>query len=910
MTVKELFVACIEADANERRRLLDDTATSDPVVADQVRRLLDAHESSADMFEPVGRDVLFDLAPSEDEDLRRRLGPYRVGDILGEGGMGVVYRAEQDHPRRDVALKILPAGCLRPGRLRRFEAEADALARLHHPAITQIHAAGTLEDESDDHRSMPYIAMELIDGDDLIDWAAANRPSLERRLTLLADIADGVHYAHTRGVIHRDLKPSNILVTSDGRPKIVDFGVARVADRVETLTQAGEIVGTLAYMSPEQARGGDDDIDTRSDQYALGVIAYELVAGKLPIEVRGRSIAEATRCIAEETPTPPSSALESSSPNFVRDLDVVILKALAKTESDRYASVDAFAADLRRVVANEAIMARPPSTRESVAHFAKRHRLATGATLAVALALVAGVATLTATNRKLEAAEQEARDNFEDAEERRVRLERATSELREKTRELDAALIDARTARTQAEAARTEAERDRDRTLGLFHSIEYWLGAGDGLAGRHHPKVTLGTMLDDLVRRAENLEAEPLPRAMFWYLAAGLANRFRRYDEGLDFATRAEAIFSSDTRSEADRRFLLNAHYVKGSALSSLRRYDEAKASLRASITLADSLEDSKLRSRFRGRFAAALARVLVTQGKTSEAQSWIQHAHDAIDDLDTTPNAVRHRVTIAQLLQQMGKHEDAAELLDDIIDESRDEPDLLLPHVAARIDAAWNERALANLESAETHARAAARLIRRHDIDPNYLVSALRVLCFVLTDRKQPIQAERLADEIVKVLEDGDDKFELATALGERASIRLQLQRHREALADARRAVTLFKDVPDTDRKQELALFVATRSARALRHWDIAIDTAEQCSEIRRRLFGETSRHFIHSEALRASVLYEAKRDREALEVMEHTEKVLRAMRDDPKFVEANLAPLKKLKAATEARLAAKKQP
>ena len=208
--------------------------------------------------------------------------------------MGVVYEAEQEQPRRTVALKVIHPGLASATALRRFEFEAEVLAQLHHPGIAQIYEAGTFDTDS---RRQPYFAMELIDGRSIVEYATVNNLDARQRMLLLARVADAVQHAHQRGVIHRDLKPANILVADEhrtsesgqrwmnavGQPKILDFGVARTTDggvnAVTMRTSLGELVGTLAYMSPEQAAGSPDELDTRSDVYSLGVLAYELLAG-------------------------------------------------------------------------------------------------------------------------------------------------------------------------------------------------------------------------------------------------------------------------------------------------------------------------------------------------------------------------------------------------------------------------------------------------------------------------------------------------------------------------------------------------------------------------------------------------------------------------------------------------------
>jgi len=314
-----------------------------------------------------------------------RIGQYRILGVVGEGGMGTVYEAQQDRPSRTVALKVVRGGALSASRLKRFEHESQVLGRLQHPGIAQIYEAGTVRDEHG--RVIPYFAMELIRGASLLRYAAERNLGTRERLDLMAKICDAVSHAHQRGVIHRDLKPGNILVEESGQPKVLDFGIARATDSdvqpTTMLTDIGQIMGTLPYMSPEQVGGNPLDLDTRSDVYALGVISYELLAGRLPYKVDERVIHEAVRIIREEEPT----ALSSINRALRGDVETMVGKALEKEKSRRYESADAFASDIRRYLRNEPIAARPASAWYQGRKFAQRHK-ATVVGLATAFVLL------------------------------------------------------------------------------------------------------------------------------------------------------------------------------------------------------------------------------------------------------------------------------------------------------------------------------------------------------------------------------------------------------------------------------------------------------------------------------------------------------------------------------------------
>jgi len=378
------FLACSELSPELRAAYLDQHLGTDPQLREAVEALL-RFESRHPEFLEGDRPA---LQPLGEATRPTTIGAFRIVGRLGAGGMGTVYEAEQEHPHRRIAVKVL-RGFSTPSMQRRFEFEGELLGRLQHPGIAQIFEAGSAQTE---HGLLPYFAMELVRGMPITEHARLAGLSLAQRLELLCQVCAAVQHAHQRGVIHRDLKPGNILVDEHGQPKVLDFGVARVTDadlqHATLRTDAGQVVGTLQYMSPEQASGDSSMLDTRSDIYALGVVGFELLTGELPYDLSRLSIAEATRVIREVEPAAPGALCAA----LRGDLETILLKALEKDKERRYASAAGLAADIQRFLRDEPIEARPPSAAYRLAKFATRHKPLIAATLVIAASLIAATA--------------------------------------------------------------------------------------------------------------------------------------------------------------------------------------------------------------------------------------------------------------------------------------------------------------------------------------------------------------------------------------------------------------------------------------------------------------------------------------------------------------------------------------
>jgi serine/threonine protein kinase/WD40 repeat protein len=383
------------------------------------------------------------------------IGRYKILRLIGEGGMGAVYEAEQEYPRRMVALKILKPGVTNSRTLRRFEQEAQALGRLQHPGIAQIYEAGTADTG---FGPQPYFAMELIRGQSPRDYVKQHGLGIRERLELVAKMAEAVHHAHQRGLIHRDLKPNNILVDETGQPKVLDFGVARAIGtdvEVTQQTDEGQLVGTLAYMSPEQVLADPQEIDTRTDVYALGIILYELLAGRLPYNTKGK-LHETLTAIREEDP-PPLGTLDRS---YRGDIETIAAKALEKDKARRYTSAAELAADIRRYLADEPIAARPPTASYQLKKFARRNRALVLGGAAVFTALVAGVVVSSWLLVRALRSEQEARTSEATVtHERNIALaagQRAKDSESDAIKERDRAAAAEETSRREATVAKTQ----------------------------------------------------------------------------------------------------------------------------------------------------------------------------------------------------------------------------------------------------------------------------------------------------------------------------------------------------------------------------------------------------------------------------------------------------------------------
>ncbi len=469
MTEREIFTAALKKeDRAVRDTFLDEACAGDAALRERVVSLLRHHQqldSFMDVSSPgAARTVDMPEALLATERPGTMIGQYRLLQQIGEGGMGVVYMAEQSAPvRRRVALKIIKPGMDTREVIARFEAERQALALMEHPNIARVFDAGATE------AGRPFFVMELVPAIPITDYCDQNKLPVYERLELFVTVCHAVQHAHQKGIIHRDIKPSNVLVTlHDGRPipKVIDFGVAKAIGQRLTektlFTQFAQVVGTPLYMSPEQAELTGVDVDTRGDIYSLGVLLYELLTGTTPFEwgrMKQAALDEIRRMIREEDPPSPSMRLSRSAgetqssvaaqrkvdsrglSRLVRgDLDWIVMKALEKDRNRRYETANGFAADIRRYLSDEPVEASPPSSGYRFRKFARRNRVGLSTASLVLAALIVG--TVVSTWQAIRATRAEgladerletASANYQTAEAQRKRAE--ASEQDAKTKE-------------------------------------------------------------------------------------------------------------------------------------------------------------------------------------------------------------------------------------------------------------------------------------------------------------------------------------------------------------------------------------------------------------------------------------------------------------------------------------------
>jgi serine/threonine protein kinase len=411
--IKEILTEALKKETKAKRKAyLDEVCRNDANLKAEIESLLRSYDNAGNFLEesPFGPDITLDNSPLT-EGPGTVIGRYKLLEKIGEGGMAVVYMAQQEKPiRRKVALKIIKLGMDTKSVIARFEAERQALAMMDHPNIAKVLDAGATE------TGRPYFVMELVTGVSITQYCDKNNLNTTERLSLFVQVCNAVQHAHEKGIIHRDIKPTNVLVAHhDGRPvpKVIDFGIAKATNQRLTektlFTRYAHIIGTPAYMSPEQAELSDLGIDSRSDIYSLGVLLYELLTGTTPFseeQLRKASYIEMQRIIREQEPTKPSTKLSTlgqtltdiakhrgCTPDLLTktirgDLDWIVMKSLEKARERRYDNASALALDILRHLKDQPILARAPGTFYRLQKFFRRHRFQVAASLIVSVLAV------------------------------------------------------------------------------------------------------------------------------------------------------------------------------------------------------------------------------------------------------------------------------------------------------------------------------------------------------------------------------------------------------------------------------------------------------------------------------------------------------------------------------------------
>lgn len=529
------------------------------------------------------------------------IGAYRILRIVGEGGMGLVYEAEQPNPKRRVAIKVIGRGAHSRATLARFRNEAQVLGQLKHPGIAQIYEAAT-----DPATGEAFFAMEFIDGPSLTAFASGKALSDRERVELVSRVCDAVQHAHQKGVIHRDLKPVNILVESSSddsptapasriacNPKVLDFGVARltqgtgdgVSESATLALDAHRIVGTLGYMSPEQFEGKPELLDTRSDVYSLGVILYELLAGRLPIDVKDLTITQAATRVRQEAPL----RLGRTRPSLRGDLEIIAAKALSKEREARYASAAELAADLRRYLNHEPIAARAPGTLYTLGKFARRKPALTAVSSIAFVALVGATIFSSIQYRRADAARR--------AETQQALLanQRAEAEL----------------------AARERADRAGQLTKAVKEFLLFQLiGAASPEKLGYEAKVL------DVIKNAEEgvgktFAGTPEIEAEIRFELARVYDTLGQWDKALAQIDRAIAIFTEIEGPVGPRT--VRALGLKAIALANTNRFEESVAAARDALEKLTRTKPDDFGSRI--STAASLGNSLQALNRYSEAE-------------------------------------------------------------------------------------------------------------------------------------------------------------------------------------------------------------------------------------------------------------------------------------------------
>jgi serine/threonine protein kinase len=724
----EVFLAAIELPVRERAAFLQRACAGDEGLRQRVEELLAAHDQVGDFLEePLQKAASEPRAEAPiGEHPGDRIGRYKLLQQIGEGGWGVVYMAEQDEPvRRRVALKIIKQGMDTKSVIARFEAERQALALMDHPNIAKVFDAGATES------GRPFFVMELVRGVKITEFCDQNSLSTRERLDLFIQVCRAVQHAHQKGIIHRDIKPSNILVTANFEgaplPVVIDFGIAKATSNQrltnKTLFTAFDmLIGTPAYMSPEQAAFTNFDVDTRTDIYSLGVLLYELLIGSTPFDVAElmkTGLDEVRRVIREEEPVRPSTRLSrmarkdlsnvaqnrnSEPPLLIRsvkgDLDWIAMKTLEKDRTRRYETASGLALDIQRFLANETVSARPPSRLYKFGKVVSRNKLLFTGICVIALLLVLGLAVDSVSLSKERQARREA-----DAALRQSEADKAKE--RQARREADAALHQAE---ADEEKFKTEAAKSEQVTQFLEDMLQ---GVGPSYA-QGRDTAMLKEILDrTALRVSTEMTNQPEIQIKLRTLIARIYLEIGEYDRAAEMQQETLALdrtqFGAESAEVATALNDLGLTYARDVRPAAAVTAQEEALAIRQHIFGEDNTNVAESMNN--------LGAMYTQEGRNAEAEPLIRQSL-AIREKWLGTNSLEAALSLRNLciiLGDKGQWDDAEAMAREVLAIRRVKIGPEDPLVATSLgDLAWTEGGLGRQDEAESLEREALAMRRK----------------------------------------------------------------------------------------------------------------------------------------------------------------------------------------------------